>query len=96
MTVQELKNLGYKTYISHRRRYFENGPQNGSIKYSPWLKKMEAKGLGYKGDNSGHSNIEVILNGKTIAEAETICGRSDTFSKKRALQILLGRVAKQL
>ncbi len=100
MTIKDLKDAGYHVYLQHQRQYYEFGPQNGKLRHSDYMTKSFAKIQGYPGDavitNSGRSYMEIVKDDKVVAYAKAICCEADNFNKKRAVQILLGRVEKQL
>jgi hypothetical protein len=106
MKIEDLKQQGLKVFVSHRRWYervkawAEGSAVITQVSQFPLLTKREAGQVGLGGKDvlprGGYSQMTVYDGDKEIAFASTTCSAKDMYSRKRANQILLGRVAKQL
>lgn len=88
MTVQELRNSGYKVKVLHNRLY------NG---YQKWETLGDdytfAKALGVAGPDPKGGSTQVIIdspNGQHF-EGHSICSKKDNYDKKMGVRIALGR-----
>lgn len=108
MTIEDLKKRGLRVYISHKRPYCveEKWTTDDGIVHShkacyPLLTKRQAKDEFELDGNfikahGGQTTITVYEGEKHLATATTECSKHDAFNRKRALQIVLGRIEKQI
>ena len=94
MTIYELRKAGLKVRVNHRRRIGDSHNQLDplldmkTIREENLQNKINAKG--------GQTTIELTdLNNKTW-ESSAYCNIIDSFNKKIAIRICLGRLAKQM
>lgn len=94
MTVQELRNKGYKVKVLHHRLY------NGYHKWQVGDKYVILKGAELQGGSYGPidpdtkgGSTHIIIDSPTGSHYEgiAICSKSDNYNKKLGVKIALGR-----
>ena len=99
-TINQLRKSGYKIKVINKRFYTEfdfvkrklNKKLLSKFEASAQLKPEDYKyGLLAKG---GYTKINATDEVGFEYSAETFCSKNDTFCKKRAIEIVLGRISK--
>lgn len=90
MTVEQLKNDGYKVHFTHVRR-FEIG-DSGFFIEAP----RGAMGSKQPNAHGGGTICEVFLGDALIASGESYCSERDNFCRKIGRDIALGRAVAEL
>ena len=99
-TIHQLRKSGYKVKVINKRFYTEFDSIKRKLN-KKLLSKFEATSLLNPTDvtygllaKGGYTNIEITTSDQSIFSAETYCSKNDTFCKKRAVEIVLGRISK--
>lgn len=78
MTVQELRNLGYKVRVLHFRERF----------FKP---RMDTSINGYESPKGGHTRVIIDSPNGNHYEGTAICSKRDNYNKKLGVKIAIGR-----
>jgi len=87
MTIQQLRNYGYRVKVLHHRLY------NGYYKWQVGSKPAGGYGYGLIDPDTKGGSTHVIIdspNGKRY-EGLAICSKRDNYNKKLGVRIALGR-----
>lgn len=91
MTIESLKELGYKVYVTHFRY------ANANRRQLKPTNEFRANGMsGLIHPKGGLTTIELKKGDVVAAKAEAKCSQEESFNKKIGLNICIGRVARQL
>ena len=87
MTIEELRQQGYKVWVEHMRRC-----SDGEMRTLAEARMASAELL----PHGGFTFVSLIKDEMIIAETSSRCSNRDNFSRKRGLLIALGRMKKRL
>lgn len=110
VTVQSLRDQGYKVRVTHYRRYQDldsvydyinnvkiRGSFNGHLKLKTLeLAKFESLGVEYALPRGGRTVVEVTNSKGRTLSATSYCSDNEQFNKSLGVKIALGRLAKFL
>lgn len=91
--IKELEDKGYTVKVSHRRPLLYHPEDEMFTRYD--LKALSLKGDAFN-PRGGHTRVTIIDVDATVAEGLSYCSRKDNYSRRRGLQIALGRALKEL
>jgi hypothetical protein len=87
MTVQQLRNSGYKVRVLHNRLY------NGYYKWQVGSKTAEGYGYGPIDPDTKGGSTQIIIDGPSGDHYDglAICSKKENYNKKLGVRIALGR-----
>jgi len=87
MTVQQLRNSGYKVRVLHNRLY------NGYYKWQVGSKPAEGYGYGPIDPDTKGGSTQIIIDSPHGSHYEglAICSKKENYNKKLGVRIALGR-----
>jgi hypothetical protein len=87
MTIQELRNYGYKVRVLHNRLY------NGYYKWQVGSKSHSVHGYGPIDPDTKGGSTQIVIDSPSGDHYEglAICSKKENYSKKLGVRIALGR-----